>query len=47
MLGERQDMHPWIMEKPSSGLHSVAIDQKSFKMYITLAFMQDLFLPCK
>lgn len=47
MLGERQGMHPWIMEKRSSGLHSVAIDQKFFKMYIALAFMQDPFLPCR
>lgn len=47
MLGERQGMHPWIMEKPSSGLHSVLINQEFSKMDIPLSFMQDPFLPCK
>lgn len=47
MLCEKQGMHPSIMEKPSSGLHSVSTDQEFFKMYITWSFMQGIFLPCK
>ena len=47
MLCERQGMHPWIMENPSSGLHSVLINQEFSKMYIPLFFMQGSFLPCR
>lgn len=43
MLCEKQGMHPSIMERPSSGLHSVPTDQEFFKMYITVSFTQGPF----